>query len=160
MPKLSSASVTSPAIAESDVNGIDLLVEDYKDVKSLFRKNRNLMKAVAPGAERQSLTQQMCTMPTVHAQIEEEIFYPAAHEVIPDEDFSDEAAVEHAITKDLIAQIQGMNPDEVDAKVKVLDECMDHYVKQEQDEMFPKIRRRMDIHGVGATLKARNAAPH
>ena len=72
-------------------------------------------------------------------------------------DLVDEATVEHASAKDLIAQIEGMSADDdlYDAKVTVLGEYIDHHVKEEQDEMFPKMRRRIDIKAVGAELLAR-----
>jgi hemerythrin-like domain-containing protein len=97
-------------------------------------------------------------MLTVHATIEEEIFYPAARDVLPEEDLVDEATVEHATAKDLIAQIESMLPDEdlYDAKVKVLGEYIDHHVKEEEEEMFPKVRSAgLDVAAVGEQLKAR-----
>jgi len=80
----------------------------------------------------------------VHATVEEELFYPAARDVLEkDEDLVDEATVEHASAKDLIAQIQSMEPsDELyDAKVTVLGEYIDHHVKEEEDEMFPRFAK-------------------
>lgn len=141
----------------AELNAIDLLKEDHKEVKALFKKYEKLAKAEAPAAEREALAKEICTMLTVHAQIEEEIFYPAAREVLPEEDLVDEATVEHASAKDLIAQIEGMSAEEdlYDAKVKVLGEYIDHHVKEEEEEMFPKVRRPMDIKQVGAQLQAR-----
>ena len=72
--------------------------------------------------------------------IEEEIFYPAMRSAAADaEDMLDEALVEHASAKDLIAQIQEMDPEDelYDAKVKVLGEQIAHHVKEEEKEMFP-----------------------
>lgn len=138
-------------------DAIALLTDDHKEVKKLFRKYEKLVKAEAGAQERQALAQQICLMLTVHAQIEEEIFYPAAREVLPEADLVDEATVEHASAKDLIAQIESMSADDdlYDAKVTVLGEYIDHHVKEEQEEMFPKIRRRIDIKAVGAELMAR-----
>ena len=95
----------------------------------------------------------------MHAQIEEEIFYPAAREGLDDEDLIDEAAVEHASCKELIHQIEAMSAeaDLFDAKVKVLGEYIDHHVKEEEKELFPKTRRRIDIKEVGALLQQRKA---
>jgi hemerythrin superfamily protein len=142
---------------QAELNAIDLLKQDHKEVKTLFKKYEKLAKAEAPAAEREVLAKEICTMLTVHAQIEEEIFYPAAREVLPEEDLVDEATVEHASAKDLIAQIEGMSADDAlyDAKVKVLGEYIDHHVKEEEEEMFPKVRRPMDIREVGAQLQAR-----
>jgi hemerythrin superfamily protein len=138
-------------------DAITLLTDDHKEVKKLFRQYDKLAKAEAPSEKRKALAGQICTMLTVHAQIEEEIFYPAARQALPDVDLVDEATVEHASAKDLIAQIQSMSADDdlYDAKVKVLGEYIDHHVKEEQDEMFPKLRRRIDIKAIGAQLLER-----
>jgi hemerythrin-like domain-containing protein len=96
----------------------------------------------------------------VHATIEEEIFYPAAREGIKDEDLVDEATVEHASAKDLIAQIQQSEPDEelYDAKVKVLGEYIDHHVKEEEGELFPQARRaKLDLDALGEQLLERKS---
>ena len=106
------------------------------------------------------MAQQICEELTIHTTIEEEIFYPAARAAINDDDIMDEADVEHAGAKELIAQIQAMKPDEshYDAKVKVLGEEIDHHVKEEQGEMFPKVRKtKLDLAGLGAQMAARKA---
>ena len=115
-------------------------------MKKLFKQYEKLADAEADGEERQALAEQICAMLTVHATVEEEIFYPAAREAEVDSDLLDEAEVEHASAKDLIAQIQEMAPDDelYDAKVKVLGEYIDHHVQEEEGEMFPKCRRAED----------------
>ncbi len=98
---------------------------------------------------------------TIHAQIEEEIFYPAAREVETreSEPLLDEAEVEHGSLKDLIADIEGgsrEDDDLFDARVKVLGEYVKHHVKEEEGELFPKIRKtKLDLEEVGARLAAR-----
>jgi hemerythrin superfamily protein len=78
---------------------------------------------------------------TVHAQIEEEILYPAVRGPIKETDLLNEAEVEHASAKDLIVQRQATDVDDMfDVKVKVLGEYIDHHVKQERNEIFPKAR--------------------
>jgi hemerythrin superfamily protein len=98
-------------------------------------------------------------MLVVHTTLEEEIFYPAAREALGDEDdLIDEAAVEHASAKDLIAQIQSSDPNDdlYDAKVKVLGEYIDHHVKEEESEMFPKVRKtELDLKSLGESLMQR-----
>ena len=95
----------------------------------------------------------------MHAQIEEEIFYPALREALKETDLIDEAAVEHQTAKDLIAQIQAAGePDEMfDAKVKVLGEYIDHHVKEERGEIFPKARaaRKLDLMAMREELETR-----
>ncbi len=91
-------------------------------------------------------------------QVEEEIFYPTSREFLADEDIVDEAVVEHAAAKDLIAEIETMQPGEelYDAKVTVLQEQIEHHVEEEETEYFPKLKKTdMDMKGVGAQLNAR-----
>ena len=135
-----------------------LLAKDHKDVKALFKRYEKLTKAEADGSERQELAEQICQMLTVHATIEEEIFYPAVREAEVDEDLLDEAEVEHASAKDLIGQIQSMSPDDdlYDAKVTVLGEYVAHHVKEEEGEIFPKASKaELDLVELGERLKAR-----
>ena len=137
-----------------------LLQRDHAEVKKLFKKYEKLADAEADGGERQALAEQICAMLTVHATIEEEIFYPAAREADVEDDLLDEAEVEHASAKDLIAQIQSMGPDDelYDAKVTVLGEYIDHHVQEEENEMFPKCRRaKMDLAGLAAALAERKS---
>jgi hemerythrin superfamily protein len=95
----------------------------------------------------------------VHATIEEEVFYPAAREALgEDADLVDEADIEHASAKELIAQIEGSSPedDHFDARVKVLGEYIDHHVKEEEGEMFPKVKKaKLDTAALGTALVAR-----
>ena len=133
--------VATAAAAKTDATA--LLERDHADVKKLFKQYEKLAEADADGGQRQALAEEICAMLTVHATIEEEIFYPAARDAEVEDDLLDEAAVEHASAKDLIAQIQSMGPDDelYDAKVTVLGEYIDHHVQEEEGEMFPKCRR-------------------
>jgi hypothetical protein len=139
-------------------DAIKLLTDDHKEVHALFQKYKKLVGKDADGTERRPLAEQICVLLSVHATVEEEIFYPAAREAGVDADLLDEAEVEHASCKDLIAQIQRMEPSDdcYDAKLTVLGEYIDHHVKEEQDEMFPKCRKStMDQNAIGASLAAR-----
>ena len=96
----------------------------------------------------------------VHTKIEEEIFYPACRAAGLDPDQMDEADVEHASAKELIAQVEGKSAGDshYDAKVKVLGEYVNHHVDEEQDEMFKAARRlKLNMTELGAQLKARSA---
>ncbi len=128
----------------AEPDACSLLDTDHKNVKKLFTAYDELVgsKAASATAKKRQLAQQICAELTVHTQIEEEIFYPAVREAIKETDLLDEAEVEHASAKDLIAQIQDAEEiDEMfDAKVKVLGEYIDHHVKEERNEMFPKAR--------------------
>jgi hemerythrin superfamily protein len=142
-------------------DAIALLKADHADVKKCFKNYQKLVNKNASATERKSLAAEICHMLTVHSQIEEEIFYPASRELLGDDaDLVDEADVEHASAKELIAQIESGKPDDMhfDAKVKVLGEYIDHHVKEEQDELFPKVKDAgMDTKTIGQELAARKA---
>lgn len=137
----------------------DLLDADHKAVKKMFKEFEELTEARSSSREKKRLLAgKICLELTVHAQIEEEIFYPAIRKAIKDELMMNEAEVEHTTAKDLIAQIQGMDPGDplYDAKVLVLGEYIDHHVKEERTEMFPKARAsKVDLVKMRETLQAR-----
>jgi hemerythrin superfamily protein len=123
-------------------NAITMLTEDHAKVRKMFKQFEK-MKEDADESEKAELVGQICTELKLHAQLEEECFYPAAREALEEQDLLDEAEVEHASAKDLIAQLESMQPcDELyDAKVTVLGEYVEHHVKEEEKQMFPKIRK-------------------
>jgi hemerythrin superfamily protein len=140
-------------------DAIELLTTDHKEVKALFKEYDKLVESDGNEDEKQALAEQICQMLTVHATIEEELFYPAAREALgEDADLVDEADIEHESAKELIAQIEGSSPedDHFDARVKVLGEYIDHHVKEEEGEMFPKVKKGdVDMVALGADLMAR-----
>jgi len=135
-------------------DAIALLRADHKLVSELFdeyEKSRSTSK-------KQQLVAKICTELTVHAQVEEEIFYPAVKAALKDKELIPEATVEHATVKDLIAQVEGVEPDGemFDAKIKVLSEYVKHHVKEEQNEMFPKAKAsNLDMGELGAKMAER-----
>lgn len=144
----------------SSTDAIALLKADHREAKQLFEAYKELVDSDGSDEEKQAIAEQVCAALTVHATIEEEIFYPASREALDEEDLLDEAEVEHASAKDLIAQIQSMSPsdDLYDAKVTVLGEYIDHHVKEEEGEMFPKSRRAgLDLESLGEELRTRKA---
>ena len=151
------------AVAEADattgpIDATELLRNDHEEVKQLFDDYQSLVDDDAPDEERQELAEQICNALTVHTTIEEEIFYPAAREAIDDADLLDEAEVEHASAKELIEQIQGMQPsdDLYDAKVKVLGEYVKHHVREEEDELFPQVDEAdVDLEELGQQMAER-----
>jgi hemerythrin superfamily protein len=140
-------------------DAIELLKADHAEVRKLFKQYDKLAESEGSDAERQTLAEQLCTKLTVHTQLEEELLYPAARGVLEDDaDLVDEATVEHASAKDLIAQIRAMQPgdDLYDAKVKVLGEYVDHHVKEEEGEMFPKLKKAgLDVVQLGEEIAVR-----
>lgn len=147
----------SPAKSATKAAGPDavsLLMDDHKKVKKLFKEYEKLAKKDDIEGK-VDVALQICEELTVHATIEEEIFYPAARAAIKDDDLLNEAEVEHATAKDLIAQIEQMSGDDpmYDAKVKVLSEYIDHHVTEEEDEMFLKAKKaKMDMAGLAVEM--------
>ncbi|HUE94658.1 hemerythrin domain-containing protein [Pseudomonas sp.] len=133
-----------------------LLRADHKLVDDLFAEYEKARSA----NKKKQLVAQICTELSVHAQVEEEIFYPAVKLALKDKELVPEATVEHATLKDLIAQVEGIEPDGemFDAKIKVLAEYVKHHVKEEQNEMFPKAKSTdLDMKALGDQLSERKA---
>ena len=116
------------------LSAIELLEEDHEYVKKSYRALK------------------------VHVRIEEEIFYPSVRKAIKDEDLMNEAGIEHDSAKTLIRQLERMKPSDpkYTAAFTVLCEYIEHHVKEEEDEMFPKVRRaRVNLQALGRKLMAR-----
>jgi hemerythrin superfamily protein len=146
----------STSQSNKPADAIKLLKDDHREVKALFEQ----FEKIEGDADKQRIARQICMALTVHAQIEEEIFYPAAYEAIDDDDLVDEAEVEHATAKHLIARIESSKAGEplFDAMVKVLGEYVSHHVEEEEGELFPECRDAgMDLAGLGERLAARKA---
>ena len=145
------------ARTKDSIDAITLLKADHARVKKLFKEFERLHDEESDD-EAESVARQICNELTIHATVEEEIFYPAVRAAVDDEDLLDEAEVEHATAKDLIAQIEEMDAsqDKYAARVIVLGEYIDHHVKEEQEEMFPKaMKAKLDMEALGETIMAR-----
>ena len=132
------------ALLKADHEAVSQLFDEYEKTRSVTNKR--------------ALVSEICIALTVHAQIEEEIFYPAVKSALKDKLLVPEATVEHGGVKHLIAQLEGAEPDGemYDAKVKVLSEYVKHHVKEEQNEMFPKAKASsLDMVDLGIRLAAR-----
>lgn len=139
-------------------DAVDLLDADHIAVKKLFTAYKKLCDSDGPAEEKRDIAGQICKELTVHAQIEEEIFYPALREASDADDLLDEAEVEHGTAKDLVAQISDMSPEDdlYDARVTVLGEYIDHHVKEEREEIFVKARKsRLDLVAMAEELSER-----
>lgn len=160
MPNTKTASKTAPKTTAPDKakpepkDAIALLKADHEAVSQLFAEYEKTRSV----PNKKALVTEICTALSVHAQIEEEIFYPAVKTALKDKLLVPEATVEHTGVKDLIAQLEGVEPDGemYDAKVKVLSEYVKHHVKEEQNEMFPKAKASsLDMVELGALMAAR-----
>ena len=151
-------SALKPSAEPDSFDAIALLKSDHHRVKKLFEQFESEKDNDRSGLE--ELVSEICLELTVHTQVEEEIFYPAVRAEIDDDAMVDEAIVEHSSAKELIAQLSAMSADDefFDAKVKVLSELVDHHVKEEEDDMFPKVKRaNVDTDTLGIEMAARKA---
>ena len=151
---ITSGKVVKPKAPAKPLEAIALLRADHKAVDALFAEYE---KARAP-SKKKLLVAKICAELSVHAQVEEEIFYPAVKKALKDKELVPEAIVEQATMKDLIAQVEGIEPDGemFDAKVKVLSEYVKHHVKEEHTEMFPKAKAtRLDMLELGGRIAER-----
>ncbi len=137
-------------------DAIKLLKDDHREVEEWFEE----FESTSSASKKQKLANQICLALTVHAQIEEEIFYPACREAGVEDDMMDEADIEHDGAKKLIAEIEASAPgdDHYDARVKVLSEMIKHHVKEEEQRggMFAKAKEAdLDLKELGMELLQR-----
>ena len=148
---------TKPDTPSKAPDATTLLRADHKRVSGLFAEYEKTRST----AKKKELVSQICTELTVHARVEEEIFYPAVKLALKDDELIPEATVEHATLKALIAQVEGVEPDGemFDATIKVMAEYVKHHVKEEQNEMFPMAQssKKLDMVALGAKLAQRKA---
>ena len=139
-------------------DAIALLKADHREVDQLVQQFEK-----ARGDRKEAIARRICNALTVHAQVEEELLYPAARNALGqgDADIVDEADVEHATVKQLVADVEGSTPTDAlyDAKVKVIGEYVKHHVREEERELFPKLRRSgIDLRTLGTRLAERKQA--
>jgi hemerythrin superfamily protein len=152
--KPSATSSKSKSATTAGKDAVALLKADHRAVEKLFSQYE---KARSEDSKEQ-IAQQICLELRVHMEIEEEIFYPTSREFLKDEDIVNEAVVEHQSARDLIEQIEDMDPsDEMyDAKVTVLQEMIEHHVEEEEKEYFPQVQKTaMNMKEIGDQLAAR-----
>ena len=136
---------------------LDILKDDHAEVSKLFKQFEKLKKNEDSDGM-QEVAQAVCKALSIHAQIEEEIFYPALRETADADDALDEADVEHSHVKELVSQLEDADPqDELfEARVKVLSEYVQHHVDEEESTIFPKARKAdLDLVDLGQQLLAR-----
>jgi len=139
-------------------DAIDLLDADHKLAQKMFLDYLAMSENGAPPEEKRKLALKICQDLTVHTQYEEEIFYPAVREAIGDDALMDEALLEHAQAKEMIARIQAMSPEdaEYDDTVKQLFMAIMDHVMEERYEIFLKARySSADLRGMVPALYAR-----
>ncbi|MBI5275957.1 MAG: hemerythrin domain-containing protein [Burkholderiales bacterium] len=150
--------------AHSQPDACDLLDADHIAVKHLFVEYARLATGSRDdtGATRETLAMKICDELTVHAQVEEEVFYPALRGALADAgDALGEAHAEHAEVKQQVDAIRALpGPgDEMDVLVAELAGQVEHHVKEERDTLFPKARAsRLDLMALRRDLEERQQA--
>lgn len=125
------------------MKALDTLKADHQKVKSLFRECEKVPDLEV--ARKRALYQQIQSELSVHADVEDKIFYPAVGE-LPGEAVKDlilEAGEEHALVKTLLADLASIDPDDpiFDAKMKVLRENVEHHIEVEERDIFPLAKK-------------------
>jgi hemerythrin-like domain-containing protein len=145
-----------PGPAKPDA--LDLLAADHAKVRALFRQFEELKGLEEQDERKAELADEICYELTVHATLEEEIFYPAVRSLIDNDELIDECEVEHAGARDLISQLEVMYPgdDHYDATIAVLGEEVERHIDKEEGIIFPAAKKaKLDMQRIGEQLQAR-----
>jgi hemerythrin-like domain-containing protein len=137
---------------------LDFLRAEHQRVRMLFAEFDSLKGIDDEDQRKAELVDDICYELTVHAMLEEEIFYPVLRSAIGNDELMDEADVEHAGARELISQLEVMYPgdDHFDATVSVLGEEVMHHIEKEEGEMFEAARQAgVDLAQLAALLAAR-----
>jgi hemerythrin superfamily protein len=137
---------------------IEMLIADHRTVDQLFKRYED--EKESDDETRRGIALRVCGELTVHAQVEEELFYPWLKENLDDDkkELVEEAQIEHQTAKDLIAQIESATvvDETYDARVKVLGEYIKHHVHEEENEIFPAVSSEKDaLDELGQEMMAR-----
>jgi hypothetical protein len=139
-------------------DAIDLLDADHLAVHALFQGYRELVRTRATALQKRALAEEICLELTIHARLEEELFYPALREALQDDELLDEAEDQHGSQREFVAQILASSPqDELyDARVAVLEEYVERHVRKEREEAFNRaLAARMDLQSLGRAIAMR-----
>lgn len=145
---------SSIPVAQKEALG--MLIDDHRKAKKLFKE----FESEKDSEKKEGIAREVCMQLTVHTRLEEEYFYPALREQDPEtfDDLLNEATVEHASAKELIAQIEGSGPSDTlwEAKVTVLSEYVNHHVEEEENEMFTlAIEKKIDLREIAQSMTQR-----
>lgn len=137
------------------LDALQMLADDHRTVENLFEKFENARS----GSVKQKLVRQICEELTIHAMIEEQVFYPSVRDLV-ESDMMDEAQVEHDSAKTLIMSLREADPDDpfFEAKVSVLREQVEHHVYEEERQrgsIFSQVRKSdVDLEQLGEEMAA------
>lgn len=139
-------------------DAIDLLDADHLAVHGLFQAYRELVRSGAPALQRRALAEEICMELTIHARLEEELFYPAVREALDDAALVDEAEDQHGSQREFVAQILSTPAEDplYDARVAVLAEYVERHVRQEREQVFNRVlASRLDLQSLGRAISVR-----
>lgn len=139
-------------------DAIDLLDADHLSLHGLFQSYRELVRTRAPSLQRRALAEEICLELTIHAKLEEELFYPAVREALHDEELLDDAEGQHGSQRELLAQILATPADDplYDARVAVLAEYVERHVRQEREQVFNRaLAARLDLQSLARAITVR-----
>lgn len=139
-------------------DAIDLLDADHLQVHGLFQSYRELVRTRAPALQRRALAEEICMELTIHAKVEEELFYPALREALQDEELLDEAEGAHGSQRELVAQILATAAEDelYDARVAVLSDYVERHVRSEREQVFNRaLAARLDLQSLARAISVR-----
>lgn len=132
-------------------NAVELLKHDHRVVETLFSKFEDSEGA----ADKRKLIKTIIDELTVHAKVEEKVVYPVLDKV--EHEMAGEAIQEHHVVKFLLRELKNTTriTDEIEAKVKVLKEIVQHHVQEEEGEMLPQLEKsNADLNKMAEDIKA------
>jgi hemerythrin-like domain-containing protein len=156
--------VAAHRLEDTGPDAVRLLVEQHDEIRRLFTDWDGL--SPRPSKRKEDLVRELITVLVKHAEIEEQIFYPAvAAEVKGQERLVEESLEEHHAAELLLSEIDRMDPtsERFDAKVTVVKELVVHHLDEEEQDLFPQVvdqlteERRRELGG--AMLTAWQLAP-
>jgi hypothetical protein len=139
-------------------DAIDLLDADHLTVHALFQSYRELVRTRAGALQRRALAEEICMELTIHARLEEELFYPALRDALDDDELVDEAEGQHGSQREFVAQILASTPEDelYDARVAVLEEYVERHVRKEREQAFNRaLALRMDLQSLARAITVR-----
>jgi hypothetical protein len=139
-------------------DAIDMLDADHLSVHAMFQSYRELVRTRATPLQRRALAEEICMELTIHAKLEEELFYPAVRDALNDDELVDEAEDQHGSQREFVAQILATQPEDelYDARVAVLSEYVERHVHKEREQVFNRVlASRIDLQSLGRSIAVR-----
>jgi cytochrome P450 len=139
-------------------DAIDLLDADHLTMYALFQSYRELVRTGATALQRRALAEEICMELTIHARLEEELFYPAVRDALNDDELMDESDDQHQGQREFVAQILAGKAEDplYDARVAALAEYVERHVRQEREQVFNRVHAsRLDLQSLARSLTVR-----